>query len=344
MSVPVLTFFNNKSGVGKTSLVYHLAWMLSDMGYRVLACDLDPQANLTAAFLDEDHLETLWNDESDTAAKTILQCVRPLTKVGDAKEPTLAQIPEPSLIFGNLALIPGDLVLAGFEDTLSSEWPKALGSNPSELFRSFRILTAFSTVMQSGAAQMNASVILADVGPNLGAINRSALIATDYIVIPLGADLFSLQSLRYLGPTLNQWRRDWQQRKNNWTQPDFPLPDGRMQPVGYVVQQHGFHLTRPIKALNEWFNRMPEEYARNLCDDNEGPYPVTPAEDKERALAIARHYRSLVPMAKEARKPIFHLTTADGAIGSHAAAANDARQDFKDLANKIIQEINLDDA
>ena len=34
MSVPVLTFFNNKGGVGKTSLVYHLAWMLSDMGYR----------------------------------------------------------------------------------------------------------------------------------------------------------------------------------------------------------------------------------------------------------------------------------------------------------------------
>ena len=116
-----------------------------------------------------------------------------------------------------------------------------------------------------------------------------------------------------------------------------------MQPVGYVVQQHGFRLTRPIRALNEWFNRMPEEYARNLCGDNEGPYPVTPAEDKERALAIARHYRSLVPMAKEARKPIFHLTTADGAIGSHAAAANDARRDFKNLAKKIVQIIQLDD-
>jgi len=36
MTVPVLAFFNNKSGVGKTSLVYHLAWMLSDMEYRVL--------------------------------------------------------------------------------------------------------------------------------------------------------------------------------------------------------------------------------------------------------------------------------------------------------------------
>ena len=332
MTVPVLTFFNNKGGVGKTSLVYHLAWMLSNMGYRVLACDLDPQANLTAAFLNEDQLEKLW-DEDDASAKTILQCVRPLTQVGDLKEPTLAKITS------RLCLIPGDLALAGFEDTLSSEWPNALGS--SELYRPFRILTAFSTVAQSGAAQMNASVILADVGPNLGAINRSALIATDYIIVPLGADLFSLQGLRNLGPTLNRWRQDWKRRKDNWARPDFPLPDGDMQPVGYVVQQHGVRLNRPVRAYDKWVNRMPKEYARNLCDDNKGPYPATPAQDERHALATVKHYRSLVPMAQEARKPIFHLTTADGAIGSHAAAANDARRDFRDLAKKIVQRINL---
>ncbi len=58
MTVPVLTFFNNKGGVGKTSLVYHLSWMFAEIGIRVLAVDLDPQANLTAAFLDEDQLAT----------------------------------------------------------------------------------------------------------------------------------------------------------------------------------------------------------------------------------------------------------------------------------------------
>ncbi len=54
MSIPVLTFFNNKGRVGKTSLVYHLAWMFSEMGKRVVAIDLDPQANLTSAFLPEE--------------------------------------------------------------------------------------------------------------------------------------------------------------------------------------------------------------------------------------------------------------------------------------------------
>jgi chromosome partitioning protein len=62
LSLPVIAFFNNKGGVDKTSLVYHLAWMFSDLGWRVLAADLDPQANLTAAFLDEDQLENLWEE------------------------------------------------------------------------------------------------------------------------------------------------------------------------------------------------------------------------------------------------------------------------------------------
>ena len=308
---------------------------MSDIGYRALACDLDPQANLTAAFLNEDRLEKLWDEDNEGSAKTILQCVRPLTKVGDIKTPKLVEITS------KLCLIPGDLALAGFEDTLSSEWPNALGS--SELFRPFRILSAFSTVMQSGAEEMNASIILADVGPNLGAINRSALIATDHIIVPLGADLFSLQGLRNLGPTLDRWRQDWQLRRANWEHPDFSLPDGGMEPVGYIVQQHGVRLNRPVRAYDKWVNRMPEEYARNLCGDSNGPYPATPAQDEEHALATVKHYRSLAPMAQEARKPIFHLTTADGAIGSHAAAANDARRDFRDLARKIVQRIGLGD-
>lgn len=336
MSVPVLTSFNNKGGVGKTSLVYHLAWMLSDLGYRVLACDLDPQANLTAAFLNEVRLEKLWEGDNYLNGKTVMQCIQPLTRVGDIQSPTLARITT------GLNLIPGDLALAGFEDDLSEQWPNALRS--SDLYRPFRVLTAFSTVMQDGAQQMNADIVLADVGPNLGAINRSALIATNYIIVPLGAGLFSLQGLRNLGPSLSRWREDWGQRNNNWKQPEFELPAGNMQPIGYIVQQHGVRLSRPVKAYDKWVNRMPEEYARNLLGDKEGPYAPTPALDAQNALATVKHYRSLVPMAQEVRKPIFHLTTADGAIGSHAAAAKDARQDFKRLANKIAQIIIPDTA
>ncbi len=329
MNIPVLTFFNNKGGVGKTSLVYHLAWILSQMGHRVLACDLDPQANLSAAFLNEDQLEGLWDGED--GGKTIFKSVKPLLEVGDLVRPVLQQItPE-------LSLIPGDLALSGFEDTLSGEWPNALGSG--NLHRPFRILTSFWTVMQAGAKDMEATVILADVGPNLGAINRSALIATDHVVVPLGADLFSLQGLRNLGPTLRRWREDWTSRRGNWASPKFPLPGGRMEPLGYIVQQHSVRLSRPVKAYDRWVNRMPEEYARNLLD-REAPFPASPRED-EHCLATVKHYRSLIPMGQESRKPIFDLTTADGAIGSHAVAVQDARGDFRALAKSIFEKAGV---
>ena len=324
MSTPVLTFFNNKGGVGKTSLVYHLAWMLSETGHRVLACDLDPQANLTAAFLAENRLEELWTvEDTSQGGRTIMQCVRPLLDVGDVLSPKLEKISS------TLSVLPGSLALAGFEDALSEVWPKALDS---EVSRPFRVLAAFSTVMQNGARQMDASIILADVGPNLGAINRSALIASDFIVVPLGADLYSLQGLRNLGPTLRQWRKSWQTRRDHWQ--EFELPRGGMAPVGYVVQQHSVRLQRPVKAYDRWVNRMPEEYARNLLDKTSGPFPARPNDDP-RCLATIKHFRSLVPLAQEARKPIFHLRSADGAIGSHAAAVVDARRDFRALADKI---------
>jgi len=332
-AVPVLTFFNNKGGVGKTSLAYHLAWRLSQRGQRVLACDLDPQANLTAAFLDEDELEGLWQEDPSALAATIFQSVQPLTKVGDLV------VPEPRRITPELMLLPGDLALSGFEDRLSSEWPEAMGSTAT-LYRPFRILTAFWTVAQHAARATHATLILMDVGPNLGAINRSVLISTDYVIVPLGADLFSLQGLRNLGPILREWRSAWRKRLENWPQPEFPLPQGEMNPIGYVVQQHSVRLKRPVKAYDRWINRMPEVYAKALLGDHRGPFPSTP-EDDPHCLATLKHYRSLVPLAQEARKPIFDLTAADGAIGNHAKAVSEARADFAALADAIVARIGL---
>jgi cellulose biosynthesis protein BcsQ len=334
MSIPVLTFFNNKGGVGKTSLVYHLAWMLSEMGHTVLACDLDPQANLTAAFLDEEDLAGLW-DDGPPASRTIYQCIQPLTAVGDLKAPQLQRIS------GKLALLPGDLALSGFEDQLSVEWPSSLGS--SNLYRPFRVLTALWQVAQLGARQFGAECILADVGPNLGAINRSVLIGSDFVLVPLGADLFSLQGLRNLGPTLRRWRLDWKKRLDHWSNPDFELPSGRMKPIGYVVQQYSVRLTRPVKAYDQWVNRIPEEYRKSILDQDSAVPGLRPAQDPE-CLATLKHYRSLIPMGQETRKPIFQLTPADGAIGNHAVAVHGASADDRSLAQAILRRIETDPA
>lgn len=327
MSVPILTFFNNKGGVGKTSLAYHLAWMMAEQDRRILVCDFDPQANLTAAFLDEDALASLWEGSDSASGVTVYRCLQPLEEEGGVRAPVLR------LIRPGLALIPGDLALSGFEDTLSTEWPRALGTG--NLHRPMRVLSALWTIAQNGAEQMKADLVLMDVGPNLGAINRSALIASDSVLVPLGADLFSLQGLRNLGPALQRWRSDWRTRLKNWSQPAFPLPSGAMGPIGYVVQQHGVRLSRPVKAYDKWVNRVPAEYRRSVLEDPAPNTDLLPADDPH-CLATMKHYRSLMPMAQEVRKPIFHLTVADGAIGSHALAVKGAYMDFNYLAERIV--------
>ncbi len=326
MSVPVLTFFNNKGGVGKTSLVYHLAWMFSELGRTIVAVDLDAQANLTSAYLDEEELEDLWTENGNPS--TIYRAIEPLTQVGDIKEPVVKKAAQ------GLYVIPGDVALASFEDTLSEAWPASMAD--ASLYRPFRILTAFWQVAQMAAEQVGADLIMIDVGPNLGAINRSALIASDYVVIPLGADLFSLQGLKNLGPTLRSWRGLWKKRIDNWNQPEFDLPGGKMLPLGYLVQQHSVRLSRPVKAYDKWVNRMPGVYHESVLQDS--THAAKPVEDLE-CLATLKHYRSLIPMGQEARKPIFHLTSADGAIGSHAQAVQEAFRDFHQLAEKVLERI-----
>lgn len=337
MSTPALTFFNNKGGVGKTSLIYHLAWMFASLRKRVVIVDLDPQANLTAAFLDEDKIESLW--EQQNIGSTIYQCVKPLTGVGDIAEPVLQNIAT------DLYLLPGDVNLSGYEDALSAEWPNSMGDN--NLYRPMRILSSFWQVMQMAAGKVQADIVLVDIGPNLGAINRSVLIATDYVVIPLGADLFSLQGLKNLGPTLRSWKNLWKKRLDNWDSsgeknrfPDFKLPMAKMQPIGYLCQQHSVRLDRPVRAYDKWVQRIPAVYRESVL--NQAPIKKVRQEEDPYCLATIKHYRSLIPMAQEHRKPIFNLTSADGAIGSHFGAVQDAKKDFRQLATKIAEQMGME--
>jgi chromosome partitioning protein len=328
MTVPVLTVFNLKGGSGKTSLVYHLAWMMSELGTSVLVCDIDPQATLTATFLDGDHLTALWKNERD--ATTIYKCLETLTKGGVLKSPELQKISP------TLHLLPGDFALAGFEDLLSTEWPNALSASP---YRPFCVLTSLWRVAQLGAARVGADLIIFDIAPRLDAINRSALIASDYVIVPLRADPFSLQSLPYLGSGLHLWRMEWLKRRESWAEPQFPLPKGEMTPIGYVLQKLNTSLSRHLGDHDHWMDHIPNKYRESVL--NIQPIAGLSLEADVHCLALLKHYRSLFTLSWEARKPIFHLTAADGAIGAHASAVREARDDFRKLATKISEKIGL---
>lgn len=322
-----IAFFNNKGGVGKTSLVYHLAWMFREFGDRVIAVDLDPQANLSGMFFDENRLENLWRDEKK---KTINDDIAPLFEgEGDiSTEPHIEKVEE------RIGLLVGDLALSKREGDLSEQWPKCLDRDK----RAFRVTTAFARLIARASETFQADLALVDVGPNLGAINRAALIASDHVVIPLAPDLFSLQGLGNVGPTLRDWKEGWQDRMARKPENlNVTLPNGNMKPLGYIVMRHSARLDRPVRAFRRWIEKIPLEYRKAIL---QADAPVTTTIDTdEHLLAHLKDYRSLMPIAQEANKPMFMLRPADGVIGAQQSAVTSCHEDFQALAEKIIRRL-----
>jgi len=256
----------------------------------------------------------VWEPDSQN---TVLSAVSPLIhQRGDI------ELPQPREAAERLWVVPGDLGLSGFEDRLSDAWPRSLLGDEGAI----RVTTAFHRIIRGCAAEVRADVVFVDVGPNLGAINRAALLASDNLVVPLVADLFSLQGLRNLGPTLREWRRAWQ----DLGLPNFPAsidaPGGAMQPIVYVVLRRAVRLDRPGKAYDRWLRRIPTEFHGSVLGEAE---PEVMRATDPFQLASLRNYRSLLSLAQDARKPMFDLRAGDVLsalpVGSYRFATGSSR-------------------
>ncbi|GAA4912657.1 cellulose biosynthesis protein BcsQ [Nonomuraea thailandensis] len=345
-----LALFNNKGGVGKTTLTYHLAHMLQRLGRRVLAVDLDPQANLTSMFLDEEYLAALWAEPEfpawgDSGESDLIKRIRAaMAKVEMNDAGTVAASVQPIMeglgdvtfhapidIADGLWLVPGDLGLSAFEDRLSAAWPSCFIGDPAAI----RTTTAFHRIIRDAAQRVDADLVLIDVGPNLGAINRAALLAADTVLMPLAADLFSLRGLRNLGPALRTWRSTWQNTVLPRVPPEISAPSGAMRPIGYVIMQPTMRLDRPVKAYRRWLERIPHVFADSVLTSA----PQQAGESYE--VATMRNYQSLMPLSHDARKPMFDLRAADGALGSTQAYVAKCRAEFQQLAESLLSRLDM---
>ncbi len=320
-----ITFFNNKGGVGKTALVSHLAWMFAERGVPVLAVDLDPQANLTSMFVHDDRMQALWDERL-----TVFEAVRPLLeRTGDVARAHVETIGQ------HLHLVCGDLGLSRFEDLLAESWAQCLTGEPG----AFRVISAFHRIVADASERVGARLVIFDLGPNLGALNRAALLAAEGIVLPIAPDLFSLQGMQSLGPTLREWRRGWTKRVEELKDRSLDIPRGAMRPLGYVIMSFGVRDIYPVRPYDDWIAKVPEVFRQVVLGEPPGPAPATDADPYR--LAALKHYRSLMPMAMSARKPMFLLRQADGARGAHLDAVSLCYRDFLGLARRLGDELGV---
>jgi chromosome partitioning protein len=320
-----ITFFNNKGGVGKTSLLYHITHMFAEMGKRVLAVDLDPQTNLSQIFLEESrYLEIV---EQDKTIKHALRLIE--KKQGDIVDTHVEKIND------RLFLLPGDLELSLLEDKLSKEWFECLTGE----WYPFALQSAFYRIIRNAAEKYQIEYVFIDVGPNFGAINRASLISSDCLIVPSSADLFSLKGLSNIGERIESWAQEWKKRLDERKKEtmNLPLPTGEIFPLGYVLMQQGVTANKPVKVFKKFADRIPDVFRESFRLTK--PLEFLTFDNDAYCLALVKQYNSLMPMAVEARKPIFSLKPADGAIGAHYHAVKTVYQDFERLSITIMERI-----
>ena len=95
--------------------------------------------------------------------------------------------------------------------------------------------------------------------------------------------------------------------------------------------QPEMRLDRPVKAYERWLQRIPWVYSAAVLDEG------TPkADDDRNRIATLRNYRSLMPLAHDARKPMFDLKAADGALGSTQKYVQTCYREFRGLAEGVL--------
>ena len=216
----IVSLFNNKGGVGKSTLAYHLGYALSEIGKRVLFVDLDPQCNLSICGLKEEELHGIWREEDkfiDDFAEAIIEerglskiissprSIHFLLKPAEDGLNELEEYPKPIKLANNLDLIPGRLSIHKYENKVAERWSGAYQSDNL----SIRTIINIRRICEKYSELYNYDYVIIDTSPSLGILNKIIISTVDGFFVPAQPDMFSLYGIRNIGNSLEQWQKEF---------------------------------------------------------------------------------------------------------------------------------------
>lgn len=354
----IISIFNNKGGVGKTTLLYHLGSALAEMGKKVLLIDLDPQCNLTIHALEEDIIQKIWDSENEfiedfknakdstsdfkeyaEKQHSIHFLLKPLEDGIDAEF-----ISSPINLAENLDIIPGRLSLQFFESTVSQRWAEAFAGNPQAV----RIISSIRQISKKYTQKFGYDYILLDTSPSLGDLNRISVTLSDYFIIPCSPDIYSIYGIKNIGKSLDRWNHSFNILFSLLPTKQRELfPEKLVKLLGYTLYkaQRRSDANNDLHIPQAHYNHavsIPHEIKNNIRQDIYASQDIT---ENIGGTSIIYTNNTYPSMAQKYHVPMWRVPNASldiedrGTVTANQRSYYETRQNYHDFVQDLLNRI-----
>jgi cellulose biosynthesis protein BcsQ len=320
----IISVFNNKGGVGKSTLTYHLGNALAELGHRVLMVDLDPQCNLTICAMMEETLHQIWEEEDsfvDNYESALLdnpeiyktpRSIHFILKPAEDGISEPKELCKPYSMGNNIDLLPGRLSLHKYENKIAERWSGVYqGDNLS-----IRTITNIRSVCKRYAEAYNYEYVLIDTSPSLGILNKVIMSTVDGFFIPAQPDMFSLYGIRNIGNSLQLWQKEFtniysllsEERRSKF-------PKEFVQFLGYTIY-NAKKYTRDNEPFNEYnlaqahfqyVTQIPETILKFIQEGNRSKVPAELIAKPIGGSSIIHSHNTFPAMAQALKCPMWKV-------------------------------------
>lgn len=363
----LMTIFNNKGGVGKTTLLYHLACALAELGNKVLLIDLDSQCNLSLYGVDIEHLHDIWKSEDiffdegyDYGRKSMgedrfSEFVKQAHTIHFILKPTedgtgeINDLPMPINLSENLDMIPGRLTLYSYEQKIASRWNDIYAGDSLAI----KTITRIRQIAKQYAENNGYDYILMDTSPSLGALNKTIIMNADGFIIPALPDMFSLYGIRNIGKSLKVWKKELDTifaLISNEKRKLFPKEP--VQFLGYTIYNAKRGKNRNIDTLGlaqahyDYAIQIPDAIRKNISAELRCKLSEADLDMPIGSNEIIFSHNTYPSTAQKYRVPIWKIPDCDleaedkGTITGNRQRYYDTREAYIKFANEFIQRTN----
>lgn len=326
-----IAIFNNKGGVGKTTLTFHTAYAMAELGCKTLLLDLDPQSNLSLFALTEEGLHDIWVAEDpfvEDFAYARQQCqpheyARMLHTTRSAHfllKPTedgtgeIDTLPPALQLHANLGHVPGRLTLHMYEDRIGTRWSQAYVGDPLAI----RTIVRIRRICEEYAKRDGFEYVLIDTSPSLGVLNRTIISTVDGFIIPCMPDMFSLYGIRNIGKSLAAWTKEFRTMHSllSDAKREF-LPQRYVRFLGFTI----FNAKRYTTTKNPWnlakahYNyaqQIPNTIRQFIPQEVYGHLSSEALESPIGGTSVMYSHSTLPSMAQKYKSPMWQVPSNTG--------------------------------